>query len=42
MELYIQDNGKMECVMEGELNYGKMVLIMKVIGDLIVQMERVD
>ena len=42
MVQYTQDNGKMECVMEEEINYGKMVHIMKAIGEIIVLVEKED
>ncbi len=42
MEQFIQDSGINICAMEEEYKFGKIALIMKVIGVMIKQMEKVD
>jgi len=42
MELFILDNGKLELDMEKENNIGMMDPSMKVIGEIIWPMEKVD
>lgn len=42
MAQYIQVNGKMEWEKEEENKFGKMDLFMRVIGEIMVQMEKAD